>query len=369
MGVLKEQLYTLWANFREQGLGMAYNYTVFRAFYGVHSRPVAWLLNKYAPYPPYIEVEITTTCDLRCTMCEHTYWDEPQVMMPYEKLVSILDQFPKLRWVDFTGIGESFLHPHYIDMVSEAKRRGVYYELYDAMHRCTPDLSEELVKMGVNRIQPSIDGCTKETYENIRVRAKWEEVYANLEGLHRAKDKYNKRLPEVSYHFIIQKQNAHEMGDYVKMVRGLAQKQAVTITFTELLKEFPKIIGQKYDVSDDERAHVNEIGRSQKVNIRWNRKMQRAKTNAKKCTLWHQPFIFVDGSVIRCCTSNEHNERDRQREHALGNVFEQSFQEIWDGERYRGLRKSLREGGMYDAGCADCPTFECESKLKEMANV
>ena len=29
-------------------------------------------------------------------MCEHTYWEEPSVMMPYEKLVHILDEFPKL---------------------------------------------------------------------------------------------------------------------------------------------------------------------------------------------------------------------------------------------------------------------------------
>ncbi len=360
MGLLQEQAYTLWTNYREQGLKMAYNYAVFRSFYGVHSRPVAWLLNRVAPYPPYIEVEITTACDLRCTMCEHTYWEEPSVMMPYEKLVHILDEFPKLRWADFTGIGESFLHPRYMDMVREAKRRGIYYEIYDAMHRCTPEISDELVRIGLNRIQPSIDGCTKETYENIRVKAKWEEVYANLQGLHRAKDKYNKKLPEVSYHFIVQKQNAPEMGDYVKMVRELAGKQTVTVQFTELLKEFPDIIGQKYDVVDEERDQINEIGKQQKVHIRWNRKMQREKVPAQKCTLWHQPFIFVDGSVIRCCTSNEHNERDRQRKNALGNIFEQSFQQIWDGERYRGLRKALRKGDMFDDGCADCPTFACK---------
>ena len=356
MSVLKEQVYTLWANLVEQGPRMAYNYAVFRAFYGVHSKPIAWLLNRYAPYPPYVEVEITTACDLRCTMCEHTYWSEPSVMMPYERLVHILDQFPKLRWADFTGIGESFLHPRYLDMVREVKRRGVYYELYDAMHRVTPDVSEELVRIGVNRIQPSIDGCTKETYEKIRVRAKWEEVYANLEGLHWAKHDLKKRLPEVCYHFIVQKHNASEMAAYVRMVRYLAFKQPVTVQFTELLNEYPEIQGQKYNVPDDQRAAVNELGRMHKVNIRWNRRMGREKTPAQQCTLWHQPFIFVDGSVIRCCTSNEHNARDRQRANALGNIFDTPFRDIWNGEKYRTLRKNLGQG-VLDEGCTSCPSF------------
>lgn len=361
MGMLKQQLYTLWVNAVEQGPRMAYNYAVFRVFYGVHSRPVAWALNKWAPYPPYVEVEITTACDLKCTMCEHTYWSEPQVMMPYEKLVHILDQFPKLRWADFTGIGESFLHPHYLKMIAEVKRRGVYYEIYDAMHRVTPDVSAELVRLGLNRIQPSIDGASAETYEKIRVGAKFDTVYEHLEGLHKAKQDAGRRLPEVCYHFIVQQDNKDEMCAFVRMVRELAGKQAVGVQFTELLKEYPAIDGQSYAVPDAHRDLVNEVGKEQGVQVRWNRKMGREKVDARRCTLWHQPFIFVDGSVIRCCTSNEHNERDRQRMHALGNIFEDSFKDIWEGERYRGLRENLRHGEMCygpgDKGCVDCPTF------------
>ena len=357
MGMVKEQAYTLYANWREQGWRMAYNYAVFRACYGVHSRPIAWMMNHLAPYPPYVEVEITTACDLRCTMCEHTYWEEPSVMMDFDKVVHILDQFPGLRWADFTGIGESFLHPRYLDMVREVKRRGAYYEIYDAMHRVPPDVSVALVEMGLNRIQPSIDGATQETYEAIRVRANWDTVVENLEGLHRAKMDMRRMLPEVSYHFIVQKQNAHEMGAFVRMVRSLAGNQPVTVQFTELLKEYPEIKGQMYAVSDDERACIEDMGRSFGVNIRWNRKMGRERTTPLRCTLWHMQFIFVDGSVIRCCTSNEHNERDRQRAARMGNVFETPFREIWNGKEYKKLRKDLRSGNLSGPGCEDCPTF------------
>ena len=356
MGALSREAYTLWANLRERGAGEAVNYAVFRALFGVHSRPVSWLLSRFHPYPPYVEVEITTACDLRCVMCEHTHWSEPARMMPYERFVGILDQFPRLRWIDITGIGESLLHPRFLDMVAEIKRRGIYLELYDAFHRWTPEVSEFMVTHGLNRIQPSIDGCTAETYEKIRVRAKWAEVYANLEALHQAKERHRSRLPEVSYHFIVQRQNQHEMRDYVRMVRHLARGQRVAVQFTELLNEYPEIAGQKYTVPDEQRGDVDEEASLQGVTVRWNRRMGTDLTDARRCTLWGMPFVFVDGSVIRCCTSNEHNARDRQRANALGNVFEAPFADIWAGEKYKALRKNLR-AGVLDEGCEGCPTF------------
>lgn len=354
--VVKRELRTLWWNLREQGIGMARNYAAFRSLFGVHSRPVAWLLNRFHPYPPYVEVEITTACDLRCIQCEHTYWKEPSTMMSYRQLVHILDQFPKLRWIDITGIGEGILHPDFLKMVAEIKRRGIYLELYDAFHRWDRDVSRFMVGAGLNRIQPSIDGCTRETYESIRVRAHWDEVYRNLWDFHREKDRQDKRLPEVSYHFIVQTANQHEMVDYVTMIRELAGLQAVGVQFTELLYEYPEIRGQKYTVPDAQREEVNARAKELSVEVRWNRRMGTEKTDARRCTLWGMPFIFVDGSVIRCCTSNEHNARARQRANALGNIFEEPFPDIWTGARYRTLRKNLR-CGVLDEGCRDCPSF------------
>lgn len=43
---------------------------------------------KWNPYPWYMQVETTTRCHLKCTMCEHTYW--------YEKLF-IIESGPRFN--------------------------------------------------------------------------------------------------------------------------------------------------------------------------------------------------------------------------------------------------------------------------------
>src|SRR3990167_9529135 len=67
--VIQREFSTLWANFHDQGWGMAAKYAAFRWQFSVHSRPVSWLINRLHPYPTMLEVEISTACDLRCTMC------------------------------------------------------------------------------------------------------------------------------------------------------------------------------------------------------------------------------------------------------------------------------------------------------------
>jgi len=62
--------------FTKKGLQWSYNWTHFNTFWMAKDRKVIDLLYRYEPYPQYIEVEITTACNLRCRICEHTYWDE-----------------------------------------------------------------------------------------------------------------------------------------------------------------------------------------------------------------------------------------------------------------------------------------------------
>ncbi|MFQ6118808.1 MAG: hypothetical protein ACE5KE_02860, partial [Methanosarcinales archaeon] len=56
------------------------------------------------PYPPSIEIEPTTRCNLRCTICEHTYWNEKGRDMSFKEFKGIVDQFPRLKWIGLTGI-------------------------------------------------------------------------------------------------------------------------------------------------------------------------------------------------------------------------------------------------------------------------
>jgi len=75
------------------------------------------------------------------------------------------------------------------------------------------------------------------------------------------------------------------------------------------------------------------------------------------------PFIFVTGHVIPCCAGNEAGRRDFQKETSLGNVFIQSFKEIWKGKKYKALRKMIREGKV-PPPCVDCSLYEVTKPCK-----
>ena len=64
--------------------------------------PVEMNFPQLTPYPYMIEVEITTRCHLRCTICEHTYWTSEEYKkqdLSFEQFKYILDQFPKLKYI------------------------------------------------------------------------------------------------------------------------------------------------------------------------------------------------------------------------------------------------------------------------------
>ena len=65
-----------------------------------------------------------------------------------------------------------------------------------------------------------------------------------------------------------------------------------------------------------------------------------------RCHLpWQQMVVDSTGYVSPCCC----NQRS-----AIGNVNEQSIEEIWNGPGYQRLRKYMAEGNLHEAGCGDC---------------
>lgn len=63
---------------------------------------------------------------------------------------------------------------------------------------------------------------------------------------------------------------------------------------------------------------------------------------------WNQPVISVEGSVLPCCWDYEHTM-------VLGNVFEQSFDDIFNGDKATELKRATRSKDLANfPTCADC---------------
>ena len=77
--------------------------------------------------------------------------------------------------------------------------------MFKEFHTKVPYVINNLQELGV-----SIDGASKETYEKLRLGGNWEKINQNLKCISELKKKHNFRF---ILHFVVQKDNYHEMED------------------------------------------------------------------------------------------------------------------------------------------------------------
>jgi len=340
----------------------AYNYLHYLTFWGMKDNHfIAKLSQMRTPYPSYTEIEVTTRCNLRCIMCEHTYWNEETRDMSFETFKKIVDGFPNLKWIGLTGIGESFLNKDFLKMLRYVKSKSVYVELYDTFFFIDEKTARELIEIGVDLILASIDGATKETYEKIRRGSDFERVINNVKTLVELKREMNSYFPRLGFHYIISTINLKEIPHYIEMVHSICGDQKTEILFSRVLHEFDEIQDIFTQVPDKIVLEATKLAKELGILIRLGRDVPKTKPPVTQCVAWTMPFIFVTGHVVPCCVTNEANRRDFQKRHNLGNVFERNFNEIWHSRNYTNFREMIRAGKV-PVQCIKCPIFEVDKK-------
>ena len=63
--------------------------------------------------------------------------------------------------------------------------------------------------------------------------------------------------------------------------------------------------------------------------------------------LYHSLQVDWEGNVVPCCF-------DKNSEYTMGNLLDEPFESIWNGERYRAFRNILNRQGRVLPMCRDC---------------
>lgn len=309
------------------------------------------------PFPPLLEFETTTRCNLKCIMCEHTYWNEKCNDVTFEQFKDVVNQF-KLRWIGVTGIGESFMNKDFMKMLGYVKKQDIYVELFDTFYFVNENIAWQLLNMGVDRIIISFDAATKETYEKIRVNSDFDLVVENIRTIFRLKKKMKEEVSEIYFHFIISKPNVHEVPQYIDLVNALRQGEDTYIMFTPLLHVYDEINDIAVDVPGEIIEETHRKAKAAGIGSGWNQNAEKEKLEEiSKCTSWIMPFIFSSGEVIPCCVGNEANKRSFQKKFSFGNIYKQKFKDIWNSKLYREFREKIHRGET-PVQCRDCSIFK-----------
>lgn len=300
---------------------------------------------KLTPYPFNIEIEITNRCNKRCIICEHTYWKEPNKDLSFENFKKIVDQFPKLKWVNLTGEGDAFLNRDYLDMIRYLKAKDIPVFLVDSFDLITEDLAAELIKIGVDGIWISMDAATKETYEKIKVGCNFERSLNNIKKLIELKKQMESPIPELCFRFIVTSLNVHEMPQFIELIHSLGGRDSLgdgsriefagLLVFDEVRHLFiPEIPGEILKAT-------MKKAREMDVYVTFAHANENRLSPLECCMAWMEPYIMMGGYVMPCCAVLQNNSRDFLKKHALGNILKEPFREIWYSERYKKFRNII----------------------------
>ena len=99
--------------------------------------------------PVEIQLELTTHCNLQCTMCPRTLFETKRMHMSRDVLHKAYELFPDaVRLIPF-GLGEPLLYPYFWELIETAKRHDVPVCFNTNGTVLTPQRARRLVDLDV----------------------------------------------------------------------------------------------------------------------------------------------------------------------------------------------------------------------------
>jgi radical SAM protein with 4Fe4S-binding SPASM domain len=293
---------------------------------------------RIAGLPFSISFEPTTSCNLRCPECPSGLrsFTRPTGMLESSLFESVIDQLANhLSYLTFYFQGEPYLHPQFMEMVQYASRKGIYTSTSTNAHFLRDEQARQTVASGLDRLIISLDGTTQDSYESYRVGGTLEKVLDGTRNMVRWKRELKLRSPHLVFQFLVVRQNEHQIPDVYRLAREIGVDQVVLKTAqiydfengSPLLPE-----NQRYSRYKKNAAGKYEI-KNELMNHCWK--------------MWHSCVITWDGKVVPCCF-------DKDAHFVLGDLNEQSFEEIWFGEKYNAFRKTLLKARSEIEICKNC---------------
>ena len=289
-------------------------------------------ISKLWSMPKKLAIDPTNHCDLKCPLCPTGLGDKTvdRGLMKLDQFKPVIDNLGKwLQSVDMYSWGEPLLNKSFVEMIRySASNHGIRTITSLHLNNMTDEQVKGFVTSGLNKLIVSVDGATQEVYEKYRVGGNIDKVFNNMKRLVAAKKKYNSKLCIV-WNFLVMKQNEHEMN----MARELAKEIGVDITFSIMRTNLKDDILDKVENNIEKDAQW--IPKDPNYNP-YDLEQKKRKNPIKFCKRpWMETFVNWNGDVFPCgCVVTE-------GKYSMGNVFEKSFDDIWNGDKYVAARKEL----------------------------
>jgi len=293
------------------------DYIIYR--YKFRMNPIEFKLESF---PPYVLIEPTSICNIRCIMCFQVdkSFTKKEYMgrMPWEIFTKAVDEIAEnnCQAITIASRGEPTLHPQLGEMLMYIKNKDILdLKLNTNATRLTEKLSRDILEAEVKELVFSVDAGTKETYESIRVKGKFDEVVNNIKNFNKIR------------------KNEFPNSKTTTRISGVKVKDSQDIKqMIEFWKE-----------EVDEVAIKNAIPR-------WDSYNNKTNNITKPCSqLWERMYVWYDGTLNPC-------DFDYKSNLNVGNINNITIKEAWNNMLYKNLRKNHtnKNRGLHNP-CDRCP--------------
>jgi len=347
------------------------------------------------PPPSWVNLESTLGCNLECRMCGSFLTGvtkQRKVMAP-----ALLDKvrtqlLPGAQDLSLTVAGEPFMTPKLGTFVDLAEDNQVSLQLNsNATLIKDSDLLSRLLRQS-SVVKFSIDGATRATYEDIRVKADFGRVLENVRLVVRTRAALPRQSrPRLVLCMVLMRSNLHELVDMVDLCRDLGLDRLEVAHLTAFTDEIDRAEALRHWPDDADaairaararadalglRAHLPPLMSGERLTpstraraklaldeargitrtrlARLTTTLQRKRSQARWARqaggqvgchfLREGVFVTIGGDVAPCPMPGRP---------IVGNLLEQDFDAIWNGETLTAMRRGLIDGQPFDC-CAHC---------------
>lgn len=278
---------------------------------------------------PVLEITTRIGCSIDCRYCPQqlfysAYFKENKArdsVMSIETFKTCLEKMPDNTSLVFSGMAEPFLNPECMDMIKIGCEKGRKVDLFTTLVGADMDIVKEISLLPLNRLVLHV--ADQMNYAKIQVS---ESYYRKIEYLINAK-KADGETPVVS----------------------ICNAQA------EPDERVREICEGKYEILT---AMLDRAGNLEGEEL-LSKKQEKGSLSCTLCgMLANRNVLLPDGSLLLCCM-------DFGMKHVLGNLLEQSYEEILNGEEVLYIKEGLRGKVQNDILCRKCTNARmiCEERL------
>ena len=325
-----------------------------------------WLKGQ-AVYPVYMEISPIGACNHRCTYCALDFMGYQPRFLDVNAFKNTLNELGSLgvKSIMYAGEGEPFLHKDIAEIVNSTKVVGIDVAITTNAVLFNEYLAENILE-NVSWIKVSINGATNRTYSKIhRTQPEdFDKVIKNMRYAARLR-KNNKYNCTLGMQLILLPENYKEVEPLSKIAKDIGMDYLVVKPYSQhplsKTQKYRNIKYNKYLGLSEKLKKLNDKNFNVIFRLHTMKKWDESLRTYKHClALPFWAYIDAGGNVWACSIYLT------KKEFCLGNIYKNTFQQVWESEKRKKLLKWVESKLDSDKCRINCRMDEVNRYLWEL---